>query len=106
MLTLFVLVVRGECWALQGGGSADEEGGEDEDLDDDTEGESSALKAAGNIFIAVVGAGVLGLPYAFAKSGVLLGAGFLVFVASLALYAMLLLAQCKRCGRNIKALTL
>ena len=31
------------------------------------EGKASNLKAAGTIFIAVVGAGVLGLPYAFAQ---------------------------------------
>lgn len=64
-------------------------------------GQSSALKAAGNIFIAVVGAGVLGLPYAFAKSGLVLGVSFLTFVASLALYSMLLLAQCKRCAKHV-----
>lgn len=69
---------------------------EEEEEDEDTAGQSSALKAAGNIFIAVVGAGVLGLPYALAKSGMVMGVSFLTVVASLALYAMLLLAQCKR----------
>ena len=81
--------------AVQGGECADEDGGNG-DEESDSEGNSSALKAAANIFIAVVGAGVLGLPYAFAKSGLVLGAVFLIFVAALALYAMLLLAQCKR----------
>ena len=33
------------------------------------EGRASNLKAAGTIFIGVVGAGVLGLPYAFAQAG-------------------------------------
>jgi len=32
------------------------------------EGRASNLKAAGTIFIGVVGAGVLGLPYAFAQA--------------------------------------
>ncbi len=62
------------------------------------EEKSSAFKASGNLFIAVVGAGVLGLPYAFRQSGLLLGAGFLTFVAAGALYCMLLLVRCKRCG--------
>ena len=62
------------------------------------EEKSSAFKASGNLFIAVVGAGVLGLPYAFRRSGLLLGAGFLTFVAAGALYCMLLLVRCKRCS--------
>ena len=60
------------------------------------EGRASNLKAAGTIFIGVVGAGVLGLPYAFAQAGLAVGIGFLTLVAALALYCMLLLAQCKR----------
>ena len=46
----------------------------------------------------MVGAGVLGLPYAFRRAGLALGAGFLVAVAAAALYCMLLLVSCKRCG--------
>ncbi len=61
-------------------------------------GSASNLKAAGTIFIGVVGAGVLGLPYAFAQAGLAVGIGFLTLVAALALYCMLLLAQCKRWG--------
>ena len=76
-------------WFSQDGGLVDEE-------EEGYTGQSSALKAAGNIFIAVVGAGVLGLPYAFAQSGLVVGVSFLTVVAALALYAMLLLAQCKR----------
>ena len=60
------------------------------------ESKASNLKAAGTIFIAVVGAGVLGLPYAFAQAGLVTGIAFLTLVAALALYCMLLLAQCKR----------
>jgi len=44
----------------------------------------------------VVGAGVLGLPYAFRQAGLALGAGFLTGVAAIALYCMLLLVRCKR----------
>lgn len=88
------LYLRLILWrALQADGLSDE--------DEGSTGQSSALKAAGNIFIAVVGAGVLGLPYAFAKSGMVLGVSFLIFVAALALYAMLLLAQCKRCASQL-----
>lgn len=57
---------------------------------------SNALKASGNLFIAVVGAGVLGLPFAFKQSGLAVGATMLVVVASIALYCMLLLVRCKR----------
>jgi hypothetical protein len=42
------------------------------------------------------GAGVLGLPYAFRKSGLVLGAGFLILTAALSLHCMLLLVRCKK----------
>ena len=42
------------------------------------------------------GAGVLGLPYAFRKSGLILGAGFLILTAVLSLHCMLMLVKCKK----------
>ena len=42
------------------------------------------------------GAGVLGLPYAFRKSGLVLGAGFLILTAALSLHCMLMLVRCKK----------
>lgn len=59
---------------------------------------TSVTKIFGNIFISFVGAGVLGLPYAFRESGVLEGILVMLFVAFLAVKAMLLLIDCKyRC---------
>lgn len=59
---------------------------------------TSVTKIFGNIFISFVGAGVLGLPYAFKESGVLEGILVMLFVAYLAVKAMLLLIDCKyRC---------
>lgn len=39
---------------------------------------------------------MLGLPYAFRKSGLVLGAGFLILTAALSLHCMLLLVRCKK----------
>ncbi len=63
---------------------------------EEDEQRNGVVKASGNLFIAVVGAGVLGLPYAFKQAGLALGAGFLTAVAATALYCMLLLVRCKR----------
>ncbi|KAK3259329.1 hypothetical protein CYMTET_31666, partial [Cymbomonas tetramitiformis] len=57
---------------------------------------SSARETFGNIFIAFVGAGILGLPHAFRRSGLVLGACFILTVAAMALHCMLLLIKCKR----------
>jgi hypothetical protein len=43
-----------------------------------------------------VGAGILGLPFAFKQSGILLGGCFLVILAYLAHYCVLLLVDCKK----------
>lgn len=53
-------------------------------------------KTLANIFISFVGAGILTLPHAFAKSGLLLGGGFLIFLALLTYYCILLLLDCKK----------
>eukprot|EP01025_Chloroclados_australasicus_P021905 TRINITY_DN22838_c0_g2_i2.p1 TRINITY_DN22838_c0_g2~~TRINITY_DN22838_c0_g2_i2.p1 ORF type:complete len:437 (+),score=36.36 TRINITY_DN22838_c0_g2_i2:160-1470(+) len=57
---------------------------------------ASDFKTFGNIIISFVGAGVLGLPYAFKRSGLLVGMAFLAIVAALALRCMFLLVNCKR----------
>lgn len=48
-----------------------------------------------NSLIAFLGSGVLGLPYAFRRTGILLGLATLVVVAIVSTYAMLLIVQCK-----------
>jgi hypothetical protein len=53
-------------------------------------------KTLGNIFISFVGAGVLGLPYAFSRSGLLLGALVMLVVSILAYICILLLVDCKK----------
>jgi len=50
---------------------------------------------AANIFISFIGAGVLGLPYAFKKAGLMEGFLVLTFVAAGSVKAMLLLIECK-----------
>ncbi|GLJ40127.1 hypothetical protein SUGI_0822050 [Cryptomeria japonica] len=57
---------------------------------------SSVWKSFGNILIAIVGAGVLGLPYTFMKTGWLAGILILGTVAGLTYYCMLLLLWTKR----------
>ena len=59
---------------------------------------TSVTKIFGNIFISFVGAGVLGLPYAFKESGILEGLIVMGFIAYWSVQAMLLLIDCKyRC---------
>ena len=48
-----------------------------------------------NIFISFIGGGVLGLPYAFMRAGILEGTIIMVAVALFSVYAMLLLIECK-----------
>ena len=50
-----------------------------------------SVRAASNLFISVVGAGVLGLPYAFRRSGLVQGIIVMVIIATLNLHCMLLL---------------
>lgn len=57
---------------------------------------SSVPKTFGNILIAIVGAGVLGLPYTFMKTGWLAGIIMLGTVAGLTYYCMMLLVWTKR----------
>lgn len=58
--------------------------------------QSSQFKTLANIFIAVVGSGVLGLPYTFMKSGWVFGCIILFSIASLTYYCMLLLVSTRR----------
>ncbi|PIA46707.1 hypothetical protein AQUCO_01500326v1 [Aquilegia coerulea] len=57
---------------------------------------SSPPKTFANVFIAIVGAGVLGLPYTFKKTGWLLGVIMLLFVAFLTYHCMMLLIYTRR----------
>ncbi|CAI8608904.1 unnamed protein product [Vicia faba] len=57
---------------------------------------SSKFKTFANIFISIVGAGVLGLPYSFKKTGWVMGLLMLFFVAFLTYYCMMLLVQTRR----------
>lgn len=54
---------------------------------------SSKPKTFANVFIAVVGAGVLGLPYTFKRTGWLTGLIMIFAVAALTYYCMMLLIQ-------------
>jgi len=56
---------------------------------------SPGLRNAMNIFISFIGAGILGLPYAFKKAGLFEGAIVMIFVACCSIKAMLLLIDCK-----------
>nr|CAB3266252.1 proton-coupled amino acid transporter 3 [Phallusia mammillata] len=58
-------------------------------------GTRSSTKVFGNIFISFIGAGVLGLPYAFKEAGILEGTLIMSFVGYLSVQAMLLLIDCK-----------
>ncbi|CAN4109779.1 unnamed protein product [Withania somnifera] len=57
---------------------------------------SSPSKTFANVFIAIVGAGVLGLPYTFKRTGWVMGALMLFSVAFLAYYCMMLLVFSRR----------
>ncbi|KAK7406940.1 hypothetical protein VNO78_08576 [Psophocarpus tetragonolobus] len=57
---------------------------------------SSNLKTFANIFIAIVGAGVLGLPYSFKRTGWLMGLLMLFAVAFLTYHCMMLLVLTRR----------
>ncbi|KAL7533621.1 hypothetical protein ACHAXR_005355 [Thalassiosira sp. AJA248-18] len=59
-------------------------------------GTATPAQVAVNIFISFVGAGLLGLPYAFSRSGWFLGTLCLTAVSSGNVYAMLLLVKCRK----------
>lgn len=60
------------------------------------QGTATRAQVAVNIFISFVGAGLLGLPYAFSRSGWLLGIFCLGTVSIGNVYAMLLLVKCRK----------
>jgi proton-coupled amino acid transporter len=57
---------------------------------------SSQPKTFANVFIAVVGSGVLGLPYTFSRTGWAAGSVLLLAVAALTYHCMMLLVACRR----------
>ncbi|KAA8547601.1 hypothetical protein F0562_004030 [Nyssa sinensis] len=57
---------------------------------------SSQSKTFANVFIAIVGSGVLGLPYTFKRTGWVMGTFTLVSVAFLTYYCMMLLVHTRR----------
>ncbi|MQM10466.1 hypothetical protein Taro_043360 [Colocasia esculenta] len=57
---------------------------------------SSQPKTFANVFIAIVGAGVLGLPYAFKRTGWVAGSLMLLVVAALTYHCMMLLVRTRR----------
>lgn len=63
-------------------------------------GGASVLRTAGNIFISIVGAGVLGLPYTFRVAGWAVAASCVVGAALLTYYCMLLLVSFFNCETN------
>ncbi|XP_071504663.1 uncharacterized protein [Diadema antillarum] len=58
-------------------------------------GATNPVKIFANIFISFVGAGVLGLPFAFKEAGILEGVLIMLFVSVVSMKAMLLLIDCK-----------
>ncbi|KAI8797884.1 amino acid transporter ANTL1 [Biomphalaria glabrata] len=56
---------------------------------------SNPLKILGNVFIAFIGAGILGLPYAFKEAGIIEGTVLMILLAVLSVRSMLLLLECK-----------
>ncbi|PHU26825.1 Amino acid transporter ANTL1 [Capsicum chinense] len=57
---------------------------------------SSPLKTFANMFMSLVGAGVLGLPYTFKKTGWVMGSLLIISVGTLDYYCMMLLVYSKR----------
>ncbi|CAL0314263.1 unnamed protein product [Lupinus luteus] len=57
---------------------------------------SSKFKTLANIFIAIVGAGVLGLPYSFKRTGWVMGLFMLFAIAFLTYHCMMLLVHTRR----------
>ncbi|XP_076468194.1 uncharacterized protein LOC143299009 [Babylonia areolata] len=69
-------------------------------------GTNHPVKIFANIFIAFIGAGVLGLPYAFKEAGILEGILTMTFVAVISTKAMLLIIDCKyqMLGRKVRGI--
>lgn len=59
------------------------------------QGTKDPVKIVANIFISFIGAGVLGLPYAFKRAGLLEGVLVMLCVSYFAVKAMLLIIDCK-----------
>lgn len=59
------------------------------------EGIDSSIKIFANIFISFIGAGILGLPYAFKEAGLIEGILIMSLVGAVSVKAMLLLIDCK-----------
>ncbi|CAD5115113.1 DgyrCDS4119 [Dimorphilus gyrociliatus] len=59
------------------------------------EGSKSPIRIMANIFISFIGAGVLGLPYAFKEAGIVEGILLMTFVGLLSIKAMMLIIDCK-----------
>lgn len=58
-------------------------------------GITSPFKMIANIFVSFIGAGMLGLPFAFKESGIMEGALIMAVVGYLSVAAMLMLIDCK-----------
>ncbi|XP_076039859.1 uncharacterized protein LOC143024702 [Oratosquilla oratoria] len=58
-------------------------------------GITSPTKITANVFISFIGAGMLGLPYAFKESGIIEGALIMSMVGYLSISAMIMLIDCK-----------
>ncbi|XP_068219838.1 uncharacterized protein [Palaemon carinicauda] len=58
-------------------------------------GITSPTKIVANIFVSFIGAGMLGLPFAFKESGIMEGALIMAIVGYLSVAAMLMLIDCK-----------
>jgi amino acid permease len=74
-------------------------------LVNDGAGKASTLKTYGNIFISIVGAGVLGLPYTYKTSGYAVAVTCVICSAFLSYYCMMKLVSLSSsssvCSRNI-----
>ncbi|CAH1776436.1 unnamed protein product [Owenia fusiformis] len=61
----------------------------------DPSGSTSIIRIMANIFISFIGAGVLGLPFAFKEAGILEGSLIMMAVGLISVKAMLLIIDCK-----------
>ncbi|XP_059483597.1 uncharacterized protein LOC132201441 [Neocloeon triangulifer] len=64
-------------------------------------GNTSAIKILANIFISFIGAGILGLPYAFKEAGIIEGIIVMVSVAVISVKAMMMVVDCKYHIENV-----